>query len=269
MLLVVDAKAGVTPGDEEFAEILRSSRRPVLVVANKLDDPRRDLEALEFHRLGLGDPIPSPRCTVTGPATSWTRSSRGFPESGERPVGEEAIRVAILGRPNVGKSSLLNALLGRERVIVSEVPGTTRDSIDTVLAARRDRPSSSWTRPVCDGSGSSGRGSSTTRSSGRWRLRSARTSRSCSWTRARVWSSRTCRRGHRAQGPVRDGRRPLQVGRRPTCGSRTCGPHRRRGCGSGRRSSRSPPPRARASSGCSTPSRCSSPGTRAGSRPPS
>ncbi len=136
VLLVVDAKAGVTPGDEELAEILRGSRRPVLVLANKLDDPRRDLEALEFHRLGLGDPIPVSALHGHGSGDLLDEIVSRLPGRGERPVGEEAIRVAILGRPNVGKSSLLNALVGRDRVIVSEVPGTTRDSIDTVL--RRD-----------------------------------------------------------------------------------------------------------------------------------
>lgn len=133
VLLVVDAKAGVTPGDEELAEILRSSRRPVLVLANKLDDPRRDLEALEFYRLGLGDPIPISALHGHGSGDLLDEVVRRLPGRGERPVGEEAIKVAILGRPNVGKSSLLNALLGRERVIVTEVPGTTRDAIDTVL----------------------------------------------------------------------------------------------------------------------------------------
>jgi GTP-binding protein len=133
VLFVVDAKAGVTPGDEELAEILRSSRRDVLVIANKLDDPRRDAEALEFHRLGLGDPIPLSALHGHGTGDLLDDIVQRLPGGSERPVGEEAIRVAILGRPNVGKSSLLNALLGRERVIVSEVPGTTRDSIDTVL----------------------------------------------------------------------------------------------------------------------------------------
>ena len=136
VLLVVDTRAGVTPGDEELAQTLRSSRRPVLVLANKLDDPRRDLEALEFHRLGLGDPIPVSALHGHGTGDLLDEIVSRLPGRGERPVGAEAIRVAILGRPNVGKSSLLNALLGQERVIVSEVPGTTRDSIDTVL--RRD-----------------------------------------------------------------------------------------------------------------------------------
>ena len=133
VLMVVDAQVGVTPGDEELAEILRSSRRPVLVLANKLDDPRRDLEALEFHRLGLGDPVPISAIHGHGTGDLLDEIVARLPGRAERPVGEEAIKVAILGRPNVGKSSLLNALLGRERVIVSEVPGTTRDAIDTVL----------------------------------------------------------------------------------------------------------------------------------------
>jgi GTP-binding protein len=133
VLFVVDARAGITPGDEELAELLRRSRRDVIVIANKLDDPRRDAEALEFHRLGLGDPVPLSALHGHGTGDLLDEVVSRLPGKGERPVGEEAIRVAILGRPNVGKSSLLNALLGQERVIVSEVPGTTRDTIDTVL----------------------------------------------------------------------------------------------------------------------------------------
>jgi GTP-binding protein len=136
VLFVVDARAGVTPGDEDLASLLRASGRPVLVVANKLDDPRRDLEALEFHRLGLGDPWPISALHGHGTGDLLDEVVRRLPGANEPVVGEEAIRVAILGRPNVGKSSLLNALLGRERVIVSDVPGTTRDAIDTEL--RRD-----------------------------------------------------------------------------------------------------------------------------------
>ena len=136
VLFVVDARAGVTPGDEDLAALLRAAGRPVLVVANKLDDPRRDLEALEFHRLGLGDPWPISALHGHGTGDLLDEVVRRLPGANEPVVGEEAIRVAILGRPNVGKSSLLNALLGRERVIVSDVPGTTRDAIDTEL--RRD-----------------------------------------------------------------------------------------------------------------------------------
>jgi GTP-binding protein len=135
ILFVVDARAGITPGDEEIAEILRQSRKPVRVVANKIDDPRQDPHALEFHKFGLGDPIPLSAIHGYGTGDLLDAVVDSLEELGEsRPeLPEDAIRVAILGRPNVGKSSLVNALLGRERVIVSEVPGTTRDSIDTVL----------------------------------------------------------------------------------------------------------------------------------------
>jgi GTP-binding protein len=133
VLFVTDARAGITPGDEELATILRAAHKPVLLLANKLDDPTRDAEALEFHRLGLGDPVPLSALHGHGTGDLLDEIVDLLPGAGRPTVGEEAIRVAILGRPNVGKSSLLNALLGHERVIVSEVPGTTRDAIDTVL----------------------------------------------------------------------------------------------------------------------------------------
>jgi len=133
VLFVVDARAGVTPGDEELAGILRHAHKPVLLLANKIDDPDQDILALEFHRLGLGDPVPVSAHHGHGTGDLLDAVISMLPGAGPQEVGEDAIRVAILGRPNVGKSSLLNALLGEERVIVSEVPGTTRDSIDTVL----------------------------------------------------------------------------------------------------------------------------------------
>ena len=133
VLFVVDARAGITPGDEELAAILRASGKPVTVLANKIDDPRRDLDAVEFHRLGLGDPVPLSALHGHGTGDLLDEIVALLPGTDETPVGDEAIRVAILGRPNVGKSSLLNALVGEERVIVSDVPGTTRDAIDTML----------------------------------------------------------------------------------------------------------------------------------------
>jgi len=133
VLFVVDARAGITPGDEELASILRAADKPVIVLANKIDDPRRDLDAVEFHRLGLGEPVPLSALHGHGTGDLLDDVVARLPGTGEAAVGDEAIRVAILGRPNVGKSSLLNALLGEERVIVSDVPGTTRDAIDTVL----------------------------------------------------------------------------------------------------------------------------------------
>jgi GTP-binding protein len=133
VLLVVDARAGVTPGDEEVAQILREAHKPVLVLANKIDDPAQDALAFELHRLGLGDPLPISAMHGHGTGDLLDEIVALLPGGGRAEVDEEAVRVAILGRPNVGKSSLVNALLGRERVIVSDVPGTTRDAIDTVL----------------------------------------------------------------------------------------------------------------------------------------
>jgi GTPase len=133
VLFVVDTRTGVTPGDEEIAGILRRARKPVVIVANKVDDPQSDAAAYEFHRLGLGDPVPISAMHGHGTGDLLDAIVAALPGEGREEVGEDAIRVAILGRPNVGKSSLLNALVGEERVIVSGEPGTTRDSVDTVL----------------------------------------------------------------------------------------------------------------------------------------
>jgi GTPase len=133
VLFVTDTRAGVTPGDEEIAAILRRAGKPVLLSANKVDDPSHEADALEFHRLGLGDPIAVSALHGHGTGDLLDSIVAELPGEARQEVDESAIRVAILGRPNVGKSSLLNALVGQERVIVSDVPGTTRDSIDTVL----------------------------------------------------------------------------------------------------------------------------------------
>jgi GTP-binding protein len=139
VLFVVDAQSGVTPGDEEVADLLRKSGREVILIANKVDDPTRTDQIHEFHRLGLGEPVPISGLHGHGTGDLLDTILHRLPGVSKRPeIPEDAIRVAILGRPNVGKSSLLNALVGQERVIVSEVPGTTRDSIDTVLQ-RGDR----------------------------------------------------------------------------------------------------------------------------------
>jgi len=136
VLFVVDAQVGITPGDEEVAQILREAKKPVLVIANKIDDPRMEPLALELHALGLGDPIPISGLHGHG-AGDLLDEILDYLEAhgakGREEIPEDAIRVAILGRPNVGKSTLLNKLVGRERVIVSEIPGTTRDSIDTIM----------------------------------------------------------------------------------------------------------------------------------------
>jgi len=133
VVFLVDATTGVTAGDEEVAEILRSARKPVLLTANKIDDPSLELRALDFHRLGLGEPFSISALHGLGSGDLLDRIVELLPGEATPIAGEEAIRVAILGRPNVGKSSLLNAILGQERVIVSDRPGTTRDAIDTQL----------------------------------------------------------------------------------------------------------------------------------------
>jgi GTP-binding protein len=133
ILFVVDARAGITPGDEEVADLLRRARKPVLLIANKIDDPSQESLALDLHRLGLGEPIALSALHGHGSGDLLDLIVARLPGEGRTETPEEAIRVAILGRPNVGKSSLLNAILGRERVIVSETPGTTRDAIDTVF----------------------------------------------------------------------------------------------------------------------------------------
>ncbi len=106
VLFVVDAKAGITPGDAEIAQILRESRKPTLVLANKIDDPAQDALAYDLHRLGLGDPIPISGLHGYGTGDLLDEVLGRLPGTGRAQIGEEAIRVAILGRPNVGKSSL-------------------------------------------------------------------------------------------------------------------------------------------------------------------
>jgi GTPase len=139
VIFVVDARAGATPGDEEVADLLRRSGRPVLVIANKIDDPTKIDQIHEFHRLGLGEPVAISALHGHGTGDLLDAILERLPGRTTRPeITEDAIRVAILGRPNVGKSSLVNALVGQDRVIVSETPGTTRDAIDTVLT-RGDR----------------------------------------------------------------------------------------------------------------------------------
>jgi GTP-binding protein len=133
VLFVVDARAGVTPGDEELAQILRESKKDVLVVANKIDDPAQEALALDLHRLGFGEPFPVSALHGTNTGDLLDEVLDRLPGTSLREEHDDAIRVAILGRPNVGKSSLYNKLVGEERTIVDEVPGTTRDTIDTVV----------------------------------------------------------------------------------------------------------------------------------------
>ena len=133
--LVLDARAGLRAGDSEVAEILRRADVPVVVVANKVDGAADEPGAAELHALGLGEPIPVSATHGRGTGDLLDRLAE-LARDAQAPIahsGEEAIRLAVLGRPNVGKSSLVNAFLGSDRVIVSDLAGTTRDSIDTAL----------------------------------------------------------------------------------------------------------------------------------------
>ena len=134
VLLIVDARAGRLPQDEEIAKLLRRAAERVIVVANKADGPPQDTAAQEFHALGFAEVIPTSAEHRRGLADLEVAIAEHLPEAeaAEKPP-EGAVRVAIVGRPNVGKSSLLNRLIGEERAIVADEPGTTRDSTDTWL----------------------------------------------------------------------------------------------------------------------------------------
>jgi GTP-binding protein len=132
-LLVVDARAGVRPGDEEIATILRAGQLPVVVAANKIDSPNDLVLVHDFHGLGLGDPLPVSAAQGLGTGDLLDRLLELAPGEDAEEEEEDVVRLAVIGRPNVGKSSLVNAFLGRQRVIVSEVAGTTRDAIDTPI----------------------------------------------------------------------------------------------------------------------------------------
>jgi GTP-binding protein len=133
VVLVVDARAGVRAGDAELAKTLRGADVPVLVVANKLDRPEDEHMAAELHQLGLGEPLPVSASHGLGSGDLLDRLVELLGEHAQPGEEDDAVRVAVVGRPNAGKSSLVNAFLGSERVIVSARAGTTRDAIDTTV----------------------------------------------------------------------------------------------------------------------------------------
>lgn len=132
IILLVDAREGLTATDLDIGGLLRETSKPVILAANKADNPRRRLDSVEFYELGLGEPLAISSLHGTGTGDLLDALVAHFPAA-EEEAEEADLRVAIVGRPNVGKSSLLNALVGEDRVIVSDKPGTTRDAIDTVI----------------------------------------------------------------------------------------------------------------------------------------
>ena len=138
LLFVVDAPSGLTATDREIAEVLRRTTKPVILVANKVDNEARGETTVEFFELGLGEPVPVSAYHGLGAREVLEQVSVLLPDARQE-SSADTLKLAVVGRPNVGKSALINAILGQERVIVSEEAGTTRDAVDTPFVFR-DKP---------------------------------------------------------------------------------------------------------------------------------
>lgn len=139
ILFITDATQGVSPDDRDLAQRLRGVKKPLFVVVNKSDHPGRDSLATEFYELGLGTIFPISGLHGRGVADLLDEIYPHLPETKESDDQREEIRLAIIGRPNVGKSSMINAFTGETRMIVSDIAGTTRDAIDTVLEHKGEK----------------------------------------------------------------------------------------------------------------------------------
>jgi GTPase len=133
IVFIVDGKEGLTGADAEVAQMLRKSKKPIVLVVNKVDSLKDEDNAFEFYNLGIGDPVTISATQALGLGDMLDRVVSYFPDDSSAEEDDEYIKIAMIGKPNVGKSSLINKLLGEERVIVSDIPGTTRDAIDSVL----------------------------------------------------------------------------------------------------------------------------------------
>jgi len=134
ILFLVDIRDGLTASDKDIASMLIKSRKPVILVCNKVDNTGEPpLELYEFYNLGLGEPFAISSIHGLGIGDLLDEVIKHFPEADEEEYEEDVIKVAVIGKPNAGKSSLINKILGEERVIVSDIPGTTRDAIDTYV----------------------------------------------------------------------------------------------------------------------------------------
>lgn len=139
LLFLVDARDGVVPADGETADIVRRAGKPMMLVVNKVESPKQEAQVAQFYELGMGDPIPISAYHGHGIHELMQKVFERLPPPTPAVAEPESMKIAIVGRPNVGKSLLLNTLLGEERVVVDEVPGTTRDTIDTVLQYKGGR----------------------------------------------------------------------------------------------------------------------------------
>jgi GTP-binding protein len=133
IIFIVDAKGGITPADLEVATMLRKTSKPIVLAVNKIDDPSKFNEVYEFYNLGIGDPIGISAAQGLAIGDLLDEVVAHFKELDLKEDDDDATKIAIIGKPNVGKSSLVNKLVGEDRVIVSDIPGTTRDAIDTPL----------------------------------------------------------------------------------------------------------------------------------------
>ncbi len=134
ILFVTDVKTGVTDDDRQVANLLRRTRKPVVLAVNKVDSVKRDtMDIYEFYELGIGDPLPVSAGQALGLGDMLDEMVKHFPENTGTDEDDDAIKVAIIGKPNVGKSSLINKILGEDRLIVSNIPGTTRDAVDSPI----------------------------------------------------------------------------------------------------------------------------------------
>ncbi len=132
IIFLVDSKSGVADADAQVADMLRKSKKPIVLVVNKVDDMRSQMMGIyEFYNLGLGEPIPISANQPLNLGDMLDEVVKYFPEPKDEDEDEDVIKVALIGKPNVGKSSLVNKILGEERVIVSEIAGTTRDAVDS------------------------------------------------------------------------------------------------------------------------------------------
>ncbi|NER40938.1 ribosome biogenesis GTPase Der [Bacillus megaterium NBRC 15308 = ATCC 14581] len=131
IIFLVNGRDGITAADEEVAKILYKSKKPVVLAVNKVDNPEMRELIYDFYALGYGEPFPISGTHGLGLGDLLDEAAKHFPKEKDEDYGEEVIKFSLIGRPNVGKSSLVNALLGEDRVIVSDLAGTTRDAIDT------------------------------------------------------------------------------------------------------------------------------------------
>lgn len=140
IVFMVDAKDGMTASDKEVATMLRRTKKPIILAVNKVDRiGNTPAEAYEFYNLGLGDIVPISSIHGLGMGDLLDEIYQHFPEDTEEDYDEDIIKVAVIGKPNAGKSSLINKMIGEERVIVSDIPGTTRDAIDTYVENGEDK----------------------------------------------------------------------------------------------------------------------------------